>query len=65
MIKEMGDMIPAGSLIVPSTKSRRIIQISEVAFSKNISITKIYMYGNYTFDNVYLQVVDEVEYVLG
>lgn len=32
----MGGMIPAGSEIVPSTKSRRIMQISEVPLSKNI-----------------------------
>ena len=63
----MGDMISAGSLIVPSTKSRRIIQISELPFSKNIIFhhQDMYMYGNDTFDKVYLQVLDEDEYVLG
>ena len=34
----IGGMIPAGSEIVPSTKSRRIMQISEVPLSKKIQI---------------------------
>ena len=55
-------LIPEGSVIVPSTKSRRIMQISEVPLTKSIfNDFPSIIYGNDTFDRVYLHVAEEDE----